>query len=347
MRILLVKLSSLGDIVHTLPVVQDMLATMPDAQIDWVVEQAFAPLLSHVEGIHRIIPCELRRWRKSPLAANTRSQWSAFKADLQKDSYDAVIDLQGLTKSAVVARLARLTPHGKRYAMANRTDGSGYEAPTRWVADVAIKLEPHVHAVRRSREMAALAMKYRLPASITYGLENHSNTSLDKLNIAQSAMKSIAFIHGSSRPDKTWPLQHWVALGQRLADNNCQAVLLHGTAQELATSQAIAAHLANAMVLPLLPLDALAQQLATCQGAIGVDSGVSHIAAALGLPHVQIYNFDTAWRTGPQGCAHQTSVFAQPQPTVAAVWQAWLECEDVVEKGLEKALEKGLESAAL
>jgi heptosyltransferase-1 len=84
-----------------------------------------------------------------------------------------------------------------------------------------------------------------------------------------------------------------------------------------------------ALVLPMLPLDALVDELAQCAGVIGVDSGVSHIAVALDLPHVQIYNFDTAWRTGPAALGHggrQVSVFAQPAPTVETVWQAWLAC---------------------
>lgn len=326
MRILLVKLSSLGDVVHTLPVVQDILATMPDAQIDWVVEKAFAPLLTQVHGLHRIIPCELRRWRKSFWAAQTRREWRAFKADLQNKSYDAVIDLQGLTKSAVVARLARLAPQGKRYAMANQTDGSGYEAPTRWVADVAIQLEPHSHAVARGRTLVAKVLGYsaELPKkALNYGLKIPLTQSI----LTQAAPKNIAFMHGTSRADKEWPLLHWVELGRRLMASGYQITLVHGSAKELATSQAIAAQLSsNSTVLPLLSLDALTRELASCQGAIGVDSGVSHIAVALGLPHVQMYNFATAWRTGPLACSHQISVFAQPAPQVDAVWQAWLAC---------------------
>ena len=327
MRILLVKLSSLGDIVHTLPVVQDILLATPGAQIDWVVEKAFAPLLTQVQGINRIIPCELRRWRKSWWAAQTRTEWLAFKADLQQQNYDAVMDLQGLTKSALVARLAKLAPTGRRYAMANQTDGSGYEAATRWAADVAIALEPHVHAVARGRLLAARALGYSTDVakkSPIYGLK----VPVAQLNQALAAPKKIAFIHGTSRQDKTWPVQNWVALGKRLAANDYQFTLVHGSAQELATSQAIAAQLGScATVLPLLSLGALTSELAQCTGAIGVDSGVSHIAVALGLPHVQIYNFDTAWRTGPLGSAHQVSVFAQPEPNVDAVWQAWLACE--------------------
>ncbi len=330
MRILLVKLSSLGDVVHTLPVVQDILAAMPDAQIDWVVEKAFAPLLKQVEGLNRIVPCELRRWRKSFWTAQTRREWRAFMEDLQTDSYDAVIDLQGLTKSAVVARLVRLTNQGKRYAMANQTEGSGYEAPTRWVADVTIALEPHVHAVARGRLLAAKVLGYSADLAKkvpNYGLKVPAAQSIRAQAAPENIAKKMAFIHGTSRPDKEWPLQHWVDLGQRLMASGYQVTLVHGSAKELATSQAIAKQLgSSSTVLPLLSLDALAKELARFQGAIGVDSGVSHMAVALGLPHVQIYNFATAWRTGPLGCSHQVSVFAKAVPEVDAVWQAWLAC---------------------
>ena len=331
MRILLVKLSSLGDVVHTLPVVQDILAAMPHAQIDWVVEKAFASLLTQVKGVQRIIPCELRRWRKTFWTPKTRAEWRGFIKDLQTDSYDAVIDLQGLTKSAVVARLAKLTPNGKRYAMANQTDGSGYEAPTRWVADVAIELAPHSHAVQRGRELAARALGYSIQNVPEYAFNYPSKVPADQFKRAQAAHEKIVFIHGTSRPDKEWPLQNWVELGLRMAASGNQVVLVHGTAAELRTSQAIASQLPGSIVWPLLALDALTQELAPCAGAVGVDSGVSHIAVALGLAHVQIYNFDTAWRTGPLDSAHQTSVFADSSPTVDAVWQAWQKCK----KGLE------------
>ena len=331
MRILLVKLSSLGDVVHTLPAVQDILSTMPDAQIDWVVEKAFAPLLAQVKGLQRVIPCELRRWRKSVLAVQTRREWRAFMADLQTTHYDAVIDLQGLTKSAIVARLAKLTSLGKRYAMANQTDGSAYEAPTRWAADVAIALEPHCHAVARGRLLVAKALKYGVKTANStpnYGFKVALGQSECAWAAPENRAKKIAFIHGTSRQDKTWPLQNWVSLGQRFTASGYQLMLVHGNAQELATSQTIAAQLgASCIVLPLLSLSDLSQELARCAGAIGVDSGVSHIAVALGLPHVQVYNFDTAWRTGPLGCDHQVTVFAAGGPTVDAVWQAWLQCE--------------------
>ena len=343
MNILLVKLSSLGDVVHTLPVVQDILAAFPTAQIDWVVEKSFSPVLCGVRGLHRVIPCELRRWRKTFWTLQTRAQWLAFKTDLQRDAYDAVIDLQGLTKSAVVARLARLKPDGQRFAMANQTDGSGYEAPTRWLADVAVAMTPHVHAVARGRALAAQALGYAPTVKPDFGLIFKSNQLLVDASIACAAIENIALeavavavadigpdtvalVHGTSRADKQWPLAHWVALGKHLNAAGCQVALVHGSAQEQATSQAIAALLDDAVVWPLLPLDAVTRALAQCSSVVGVDSGVSHLAVALDLPHVQLYNVDTAWRTGPDPVSsqgRQVSVFAQPTPSVAAVWRAW------------------------
>ncbi|MEO6319072.1 MAG: lipopolysaccharide heptosyltransferase I [Polaromonas sp.] len=341
MKILIVKLSSLGDVVHALPVVQDIRAALPDAEIDWVVEKSFAPVLALNTGLHRIIPCEIRRWRKSPFAAATRGEWRIFRAALQQEAYDAVIDLQGLTKSAVVARMARLTPVGKRFALANRTEGSGYEAPTRWVADVAIRITPHIHAVQRCRELAARALGYKLPSDPDFGL----NKPLAHDGRVQAATENIAipsrvaFVHGTSRADKEWPLAHWITLGRRLNAAGWQIALPAGSAKEQATSQKIADALnasesTHAIVWPLLPLDALTCELAQCAGVIGVDSGVSHIAVALDLPHVQLYKFDTAWRTGPDSSSgRQVSVFAQPAPTVDAVWQAWRACLDAANAG--------------
>ena len=137
MRVLIVKLSSLGDVIHTMPAVMDLRQRMPQVQIDWVVERSFAPLVQCCTAVQQVIPCDLRRWRRTPWSAQTRREWAAFRQALQTQAYDRVVDLQGLSKSALVSWLARLTPAGERHAMARRTEGSGYEAPTRWVADVA------------------------------------------------------------------------------------------------------------------------------------------------------------------------------------------------------------------
>ncbi len=327
MKILLVKLSSLGDVVHAMPALQDIHQTLPDAQIDWVVEAAFAPLVRRCTGVARVIESDERRWRKSPFSTHTRAAWRAFKLDLRREHYDAVIDLQGLTKSAVVSRLARLAPGSKRYALANRTDGAGYEAPTRWLADVAVPIAPHTSAVQRSRELCARALGYSLPEKESFGLVSlvHSAwIATDTVVNRLSKLPCVVLIHGTSRADKQWPVAHWQALGARLNAAGYTVALAHGSDAEQRTSESVASQLTSAVVWPRLGLDALTDALAQSAGVIGVDSGLSHIAVALDLPHVQIYNFDTAWRTGPQHSARQVSVFARPAPSVDAVWQAWL-----------------------
>jgi heptosyltransferase I len=332
LKILLVKLSSLGDVLHTLPVVHDITSAFPDAQIDWVVEASFAGVVRRCDGVNKVITCELRKWRKSLLSTETKQAWHAFKADLQREHYDAVIDLQGLTKSAIVSKLAMLSPMGKRFAMANRTDGSSYEAPTRWLADEAIQLAPHVHAVQRAREVCAQALRYQLSESTFFSpkfrlLASVNIASLAINGIAKNvAKKTIVFAHGSSREDKFWPVKHWVELGQRLNAEGFGIALVHGSADEEQRSQVIAQQLADAVVWPRLGLDAMVDAMANTAGVVGVDSGLSHMAVALDLPHVQIYNFDTAWRTGPLQRLQpiQVSVYAQPTPSVDAVWQAWL-----------------------
>jgi heptosyltransferase I len=351
LKILLVKLSSLGDVLHTLPVVHDIKTAFLDAQIvaqiDWVVEAAFAGVVRRCEGVNKVIHCELRKWRKAPFSAVTRQAWRTFKTDLQREHYDAVIDLQGLTKSALVSKLAKLSPTGKRYAMANRTDGSSYEAPTRWVAHEAIWLAPHMHAVHRARVVCAQALQYKLPENAIFTPKykliagvNNASVAINKIAIGitnKVEKNTIVFAHGSSRDDKLWPVSHWVDLGQRLNAQGFSIALAHGSAAEEQRSKDIASHLnqgqdkakGSAVVWPRLGLDDLVDALASTggvAGVVGVDSGLSHMAVALDLPHVQIYNFDTAWRTGPVQSAHakQVSVFAQPTPSVDAVWQAWV-----------------------
>jgi len=328
LKVLVVKLSSLGDVVHAMPAVQDIRARLPKARIDWVVERAFAPLVERCAGVEQVVECELRRWRHAPLARQTRTEWRSFKAALQANEYDAVIDLQGLTKSAWIAWHARLSPGGKRYAMANRTDGSSYEAPTRWVADVALKMEPHLHAVQRSREVCAMALGYELPSQLQWGLAQRAAL---RRSMSGPTRAQVVLVHGTSRDDKLWPVERWKELASRITASGYSIGLPHGSAEELERSKQIAAAVeaerpGMSSIWPRMGLDLLTDRMARMAGAIGVDSGLSHIAVALDLPHVQLYNFDTAWRTGPSlaMCGErQVSLFDPQGPSVDAVWEAW------------------------
>ena len=319
MKVLIVKLSSLGDVVHAMPAVQDIRAVHAEAVIDWVVEPAFAPLVRRVAGVRRVIECPKRRWRRAWWTGATRAEWRAFKAQLQEEQYDAVIDLQGLTKSAIVAKLAR----GTRFGLANQTEGSSYEAPAGWLVDHAIRVEPHIHAMDRSRVLVGAALGRAPEGPPKYGLN-------PKQRVFRTASPTVAFVHGTSRDDKLWPVEHWVQLGKRVIEAGWRIGLPQGNELEHTRAEMIAAGLQfekafHVEVWPSLPLDGVLDRLALTQGVIGVDSGLSHIAVALDLPHVQLYNFATAWRTGPQanhGHRHQVALEGRP-PSVQATWLAW------------------------
>ncbi len=323
MRVLLVKLSSLGDVVHTMPVVYDIATAFPDAAIDWVVEPAFAPLVRRVQGIAEVIECPLRRWRRRWWSGAVRSEWRAFRERLQREHYDAVIDLQGLTKSAVLARLARVAA-GQRHGLGNATDGSSFEWPARWLVDNPIHIEPRTHALDRARILAAKALGYAHQGVPEFGLR----TVAPRLTHGRP---TVAFVHGTSRDDKLWPIESWVKLGKRFTEDGWRIALPQGNEAEQLRAELIAAGWefvdnAQVEVWPSMKIDAVLDRLAATQGVVGVDSGLSHMATALKLPHVQLYNHATAWRTGPlpgHGLRHQMAIEGLPTPKLEAVWAAW------------------------
>lgn len=320
MRVLIVKLSSMGDVVHSMPALQDIRTAFPGAQIDWVVEPAYAPLVRRVDGIGDVIECAMRRWRAAWWTSAVRGEWRALRSRLKSTRYDAVLDLQGLTKSALVARLANGVSHG----LANQTEGSSFEWPAAWLVNRAIRVESHIHALDRARALAATALEFKPQGAPLYGLRAR--------RAAEKAERpTVAFVHGSSRDDKLWPQAQWISLGKRLIDAGWRIALPQGGEVEQTRAEMIGAALqfdrTNLVeVWPTLKLDAMVDRLASTQGVIGVDSGLSHLAVALNLPHVQIYNFPTAWRTGPQpahGHKHQVCVEGQGVPTLDMVWTAW------------------------
>ena len=315
MRVLIVKLSSLGDVVHTMPVVHDILRAHPGATVDWVVEPGFAPLVRRVHGMDTVRECGLRRWTRQAGRPRAWAPARRFAQRLRGPYYDAVLDLQGLTKSALIAWLAR----GRRYGLANRTEGAGFEAPARWLADRAIEVPEHIHAVDRSRLVAALALGHEALGPPRYGLSAGPS--------AAAGPPTLVMVHGTSRDDKLWPEAHWIEFGRRVLATGWRIALPHAGAVEAERARRLQVALGeNVQVWPQLPLDALVDRMGASQGVVGVDSGLSHIAVALDLPHVQLYNWPTAWRTGPlpaHGHLHQVAVQAQPVPDVQSVWDAW------------------------
>lgn len=322
MKILIVKLSSLGDVIQTLPVLHDIRTVFPDAQIDWVVEEAFADLLRQVPGLGRVLPCGQRRWRKTPWAADTRRQWRAFWAQLQERAYDAVIDFQGLVKSARVARGACLETGGFSVTFGNRSELCGYEWPVRWMLKRTVPMERRIHAVARYRMLSARALGYEAHPMLQEAPVYPFARSRPDVSAARGGR--VFFAHGTTRQDNEWSLESWQALGTRCLDAGLQVCLPEVNERERALVAQLHQRLGSGVeLLPRGSLADMLQVMGQCRGVIGVDSGLSHLAVALDLPTVQIFSQPRAWRAGPVGQPHQCAVGGDHVPSVLEVWTAW------------------------
>ena len=322
MRILIVKLSSLGDVIQTMAVVPDLHAMFPDAQIDWVVEEAFAPLVAQVQGLARVLPIGQRRWRKAYFSAAHRAERAAFHRLLKQEAYDAVIDFQGLIKSSWVAAQTRLRPLGFRATYGNASQACAYEWPVHLLLDRMVPMPARIHAVARYRLLAARALNYEQASVLAKPPQYRWEASAAMAPACGARLVVLA--HGTTRADNEWPEADWLALGRQLIDAGMALALPHAGAAEWARVQRWAQVLGpQAQIWPQQGLDTLAQAMAASAGVIGVDSGLSHLAVALGLPHVQIFSQDRAWRAGPQGCNYQVAVGGAQAPTREQVWQAW------------------------
>ena len=316
MKVLIVKMSSLGDVIQTLPVLHDIQSHFPHAQIDWVVEEAFADLLETVPSIHRVLPIAQRRWRKKPFSSQSRTAWKAFWQSLHDTAYDLVIDFQGLIKSARVARGAHLALGGSSVTYGNASDLCGYEWPVRWMLTRTVPMEKTIHAVARYRSLAARACGHDaaewLSMAPTYPWP------------VQSAHHPpiVVFAHGTTRPDNEWASANWLALGQRFISAGFQIAIPQASMTELALAEQWADQLGPACrVWPKMNLASLKNEMAHARLVVGVDSGVSHLAVALNLPVVQIFSQPRVARAGPVGCAYQQALGGSHIPDVDEVWQ--------------------------
>ncbi len=286
MHVLIIKTSSLGDVIHTLPAVTDACAAIPDIQFDWVVEEAFAPIPGWHSAIDQVIPVALRRWRKSPVSAQTRQQWAAFKQRIKAVKYDLVIDAQGLLKSAALARMANGTRHGF-----NRR--SAREGLASISYDQGHQINKKQHAIDRLRQLFAEVLDYTVPD----GLPDFGLVKQDR----EQDFRQLVFLHGTTWPSKHWPQSYWQDLLDFATKNKFQVQLPWGNDEEKARAEKLSANNARAHVCPTMDLNSLSSLLASSAGAVAVDTGLGHLAAALSLPTVSIYGSTDPSLTGTRG----------------------------------------------
>jgi heptosyltransferase-1 len=292
LRILLIRVSSLGDVLHNLPIVADILRHHPDATIDWVVEEGYVSLVRLNPHVRTIIPFALRRWRKSLSAKATRAEIAAFFRTLRAERYDYVFDTQGLLKTGVIMGAARLVPGGRKVGLANGSEGSGYEGISRIFHTDSIPLDPRTHAVARGRLVAAAALGYQVDSAPDFGLPP---PSLSNRPSWMPAAPYAVFFHGTARAAKKWPAANWIATGKALSP--MPVLLAWGSPAEKGEAELIAAGLPNAVVLPKLSMDEAVTLAQSAALAIGVDTGLTHIAAAFVRPTIELYCDSPKWKT--------------------------------------------------
>jgi heptosyltransferase-1 len=309
-RILFIKTSSLGDVVHHCPAVTDVARCVPGAQVDWVVEDAFADVAALHAGVRRVIPVSIRRWRGALFHSHTWSEFFAFREQLRAERYDAVIDSQGLVKSAVVAALARGRRHGFDRASAREPFAVNFYDQLHAVA-------PGQHAVERNRQLVAASLGYVLPEGCDYGLRAAGEPPM------RARTPYALLLTMTSRDDKLWPEERWRALGQWMEAKGLHCLLPWGSDEERRRCARIATAIPGAVVPPRMPLAALARLARDARCVVGVDTGLAHLAAALGVPVVGIYCGSNPALTGLHGNGSVRNLGAAGSPPeVAAVQDA-------------------------
>jgi heptosyltransferase-1 len=295
--ILFIKTSSLGDVIHHMPALTEARKALPRATFAWAVEEAFAPVAQLHPAVNEIVPVAWRRWRKSMLAPATLREIGESLSAIRARRYETVVDSQGLLRTAILARCA----HGRRHGY----DTSSIREPLASLFyDVRHRVSYDLHAVERNRILSGLALGYAPQGAPDFGL--------DRTRFGRSSERYAVLLHATAEPRKLWPEDRWIALGRALGD--LTLMLPWGSEAERQRSERLAAALPRAHVPVRAPLDAVARLIAGAQFVIGVDTGLMHLAAALGVPLVAIFAGSKPGLTGPVGSGPMTVLGAQGAP---------------------------------
>jgi heptosyltransferase-1 len=312
-KILLVKLSSLGDVLHNLPIVWDLRKRLPHAQIDWIVEEAYVHLLEPLKttgtfkGIDRIIPVAFRRWRKNLFSIPTWREFFAMRKQLQSTTYDVLLETQGLLKSALVCALAKKSNNAVVAGLGNATEHSGYEPLARMFYTQSVHVPLKCHAIDRSRWVMCSAFDWpllncneepplfypndfvaQLPPLLLEGLKKTAQGTLAPY---------VLCFHATARAAKRWPNENWVELGKALSSQGYQLVFPWGSPEEMKVSALIASQILGALVPRAFSIEEAYSLVAHAALTIGVDTGLTHLSAVLGKPTVEIYCDSPRWKT--------------------------------------------------
>ena len=282
MRVLIVKTSSMGDVVHTLPAVSDMRVALPELEVDWLIETPFAAIPYLHPGVARVLPMAWRKWRKSLGQPETRAAIAALRCELRRERYDLVLDMQGLLKSVLWGLQARGPLVGYGW-------GSIREPAAALFYRRCASVSRDLHAVERNRRLAAAHLGYEMPSMPPdFGICPPRWGAKPNDGGWRGPACNAVLIACASRPEKLWPEDRWIAVGQRLQAEGLTPVLVWGSPEERERAVRIAAG-CGGLVPPFLTVAATAALLGRAQQIVGLDTGFSHLGAAFGVPTLGIY----------------------------------------------------------
>ncbi len=289
MKVLIVKTSSMGDVIHTFPALEDARRARPDISFDWCVEEAFAGIVALHPAIGAVHRVALRRWRRTLLAGGTWREAASLRRALRAARYDLVIDAQGLLKSALVAKLARAP-------IAGFDRNSVREPAASRFYDRRYAISRDLHAIERTRRLFGLALGYEPDLST-----QDSGIVPPPDGLARPVEKIAFLLHGTSREDKKWPAEDWTETARLLAEKGMVPTVTWSNAREKAVAEQIAAAVPQTVLVPKSPLAAIAGMIGRSALVIGADTGLTHLASAYGLPTVAIFLTTEPGLTGPRG----------------------------------------------
>ena len=293
MHVLIVKVSSLGDIIHTLPAVTDAWRANRSIRFDWVVEEAFSEVPAWHPAVDKVIPVALRRWRKNIIRTWRSGEYTRFKQNLQSRHYDLVIDAQGLIKSGFISRMSR----GLTVGLSNHTIREP-QATLFYNVKYAVPWEQH--AVSRVRDLFSRALSYQVePHFCDYGLD--ARRFDDGEDAGTDKEKALVFFHGTTWDSKKWPEAYWQQLVTIAGEHGYQVKLPWGNEEEHERANRLARGADNAIVLARMGLTDIARELLRSEGVVAVDTGLAHLATALDIPVVSIYGASNPDLTGTYG----------------------------------------------
>lgn len=297
MKVLIVRTSSLGDLIHMLPAISDIASHVPELELHWAVEEAFAEIPRWHRAVREVIPVAHRRWRKSWFSAQSRQERASVVQAISAAKYDLVLDMQALLKSIWLVRAASGVKHGLDWRSAR-------EPLCTLFYDVRHQVAFWQPAVTRQRLLAAAAFGYQTDAPPDFGLDHFS---VNQAATSDSAPYAV-IMPSASKADKLWPEAHWAQVFDRLQEAGLELVLLAGNESEARRAQALIANRSGARVQPKSGLTALAQLMAGARLMVGLDSGLTHLSAALGVDTIGIYKASTPVRTPLVGSGYTASL---------------------------------------